>query len=87
MKKLKGYSLIEFTNIKIKTYNSYDNIRVGLSVCCNAPTHTVPASLGEPSFIFCANCSTQCERVWKPLYEEISKGHFRPIKYECKQKS
>lgn len=68
----------------MKTYNPHHNMQVGLSDCCNAPTNTIPPSLGDPALTFCSHCHTESKIVWKPMYEQVSKGHFRPIKYEIK---
>lgn len=70
----------------MKPHNPYTDPHIGLSECCNAPTHTVPAGLGDPSFSFCSNCNTECKIIWKPMYEMIGKGHYRPIKYEINKK-
>ena len=57
------------------------NMMTVLSNCCNAKTSTVPACFGEPTMSFCNCCNTQCELVWKPMYENVAKGTYRKIEY------
>jgi hypothetical protein len=68
----------------MKTLNPYNDPQIGLSICCNAPTNTIPPSLGEPEFVICSHCNTETERVWKPIFEKVAQGTYRKIKYEIK---
>ena len=70
----------------MKTNNPHNKPETGLSVCCNAPTNTIPASMGEPSLTFCSHCKAETKIVWKPMFERISKGHYRKIYYELTNK-
>lgn len=51
------------------------------SICCNADTNIFPASLGDPAFRFCTSCNKECEAVWMPSYQEVSRGTWRKIDY------
>ena len=68
-----------------ETYNPHNDPQVGLSTCCNAPTHTIPPCFGDPALTFCSHCNTYTEIVWKPMYEKVGKGIYRDIKYEIKK--
>jgi len=58
-----------------------ETVMIGISLCCNKPTITISASMDDPPITICTTCNTVADRVWKPKYEKIAKGHYRPIKY------
>lgn len=65
-----------------KTYNPQEKYEVGLSDCCNAPTNTIPASMGDPAMAICSNCNKECKKVWKPMYYKVKDGVYRKIIYK-----
>jgi hypothetical protein len=54
---------------------------VALSSCCEHRTFCVPPAFGDKSFQVCDKCHTECDVIYKPKYEKIQKGVYRPIKY------
>jgi len=62
--------------------NPHTNPQVGKSDCCNSPVSVIPECFGDPQFIFCQNCSTQCQIIWKPIFKKVSRGTYRKIIYE-----
>lgn len=66
----------------MKTYNPHTEPQIGLSECCNAKTTTIPPCFGDPAITICNHCNKGTKIIWKPLYEMISKGHYRKIDYK-----
>lgn len=71
----------------MRTYNPHTKPHIGLSECCNANTTTIPACFGDPVIVICNHCNKETTQIWKPLYEEIAKGHFRKIEYALNTES
>jgi hypothetical protein len=66
----------------MKTYNPHTEPHFVLSECCNAKTTTIPACFGDPEFTICNNCNKEAKTILKPVYEKISRGVYREIKYD-----
>jgi hypothetical protein len=66
----------------IRYDNPHTNPQVGKSDCCNAQVKCVPGFFADPSFNFCTACNTECQIVWKPIFEKVGKGCYRKIIYE-----
>lgn len=52
-----------------------------LSFCCSARINVVPACFGDPRFYLCSDCGQFTEMMNVPIYEMISRGNYRKIKY------
>lgn len=66
----------------MKTYNPHTEPHIALSECCNAKCLFCPPCFGDPEIVVCDKCHKQTKAIYKPMYEKISKGHYRPIKHQ-----
>lgn len=64
-----------------RTHTPYLQPHYQLSKCCESKCLIVPPCFGDAEIIICRKCNKHTEIILKPVYEQVSKGVYREIKY------